>query len=169
MWSSYQFTFTGANQIELEDGVYYDAVLIFEGGDASNYIYVNVNSKNYYLGNAGYYDGSWHAYSNSYDLYSFYVYGIGAHNLISNGNDVVCDYLDLSLSSASGGIFYAGLNSTDSGDNEGWIFGSPANDSRSSVSFGGDGRYVEDFSTTTKKDAGNTTASWTGDGTAEMT
>jgi hypothetical protein len=32
---------------------------------------------------------------------------------------------------------------------------------------GGHGRYVEDFSTTTKKD-GTTTASWTGDGSAEM-
>lgn len=43
-----------------------------------------------------------------------------------------------------------------------------ANSEISSFLAGGDGRYVEDFSTTTKKDAGNTTASWTGDGTAEM-
>lgn len=39
---------------------------------------------------------------------------------------------------------------------------------RSAAIYGDDGRYVENFSSTTKKDAGNTTANWTTDGVAEM-
>lgn len=42
-----------------------------------------------------------------------------------------------------------------------------SNSARSSFTIGGDGRYVEDFSTTTFRDNA-TTASWTGDGDAEM-
>lgn len=42
------------------------------------------------------------------------------------------------------------------------------NSERDAMAAGGDGRYVEDFSTTTKKDAGNTDAEWPGDGTARL-
>lgn len=44
-----------------------------------------------------------------------------------------------------------------------------SNSTRPAAVFGGHGRYIEGFSTTDKKDTGNTTAHWTTDGVAEMT
>lgn len=47
------------------------------------------------------------------------------HNLICNnyGFDIICDYLNISHSDAQGAVsWYAGINSLDTIDNDGWIF-----------------------------------------------
>jgi hypothetical protein len=48
------------------------------------------------------------------------------HTLSKASGVVSADYLDIQLSSATGGAFwYAGANSDDRGDNTGWIFTAP--------------------------------------------
>lgn len=48
------------------------------------------------------------------------------HNLVKTGGGYVSgDYLSISRSQASGASFYAGANSTDGGNNTGWIFTAP--------------------------------------------
>lgn len=48
------------------------------------------------------------------------------HTLSCTSGNIICDYLDLSYSIATGGAtFWAGANSTDNGNNTGWIFATP--------------------------------------------
>ncbi len=48
------------------------------------------------------------------------------HSLKCSSGTISCDYLSISRSNASGGAsFYAGANSTDGGNNSGWIFTAP--------------------------------------------
>lgn len=57
---------------------------------------------------------------------------------ISKSSGIVeSDYLSLSYSTASGGAsFYAGANSTDGGNNSGWIFSAPPNNSKNLLLLG---------------------------------
>ncbi len=168
------FTFTGTNKITLTNGTKYCVAIEYSGGNSSNNFTIRYKySTSTHKGNESNknYGGSYSADATLDTCFYVYKDGVATQHTLSQASGVVeCNYLDISNSNATGGAaWYAGADSVDTINNTGWIFSSLANDSRSSVSFGGDGRYVEDFSTTTKKDAGNTTASWTGDGTAEMT
>jgi hypothetical protein len=59
------------------------------------------------------------------DLY-FIEKGIWQHDLIKTTGKVSCDYLDISNSNATGGAsWYAGANSVDTDNNDGWLFEAP--------------------------------------------
>ena len=121
--TSYSFDFTGENQILLENGTNYVVVVEYTGGDSSNYIRVRHDATSpTHDGNYTTYSGSWSA-DNAKDAY-FYVYTFDQHTLSKSSGVVNCDYLDLSNSNATGGAtWYAGLNSEDTLNNDGWIFG----------------------------------------------
>lgn len=100
MWNYYELEFTGANAITLEDGTNYVLVISYSGGDASNYIYLNATTANASGGNYAVYNGSWSATA-TLDLYYVNVYVDGQAYLFKESGDVLCDYLDLSNSSAT--------------------------------------------------------------------
>lgn len=77
-------------------------------------------------------------------------------NLSKSSGIVECDYLDISNSKATGGAkWYAGANSTDSGNNTGWIFGTYDDDERSAKTTGKDTANSERPSKVTGKATAN--------------
>jgi hypothetical protein len=145
------FTFTGGNQITLAASTNYCVVLVYTGGDASNRInWRRDGSSPTGSGNsATSTDGtSWTA-DNTKDQY-FQINGVriakstltsssaGNAWTISKSSGVVSnlDYLNIKDSTATGGAtWYAGANSTNQGNNSGWIFAAAPGTSNNSGFF----------------------------------
>ena len=142
--SEITLSFTGANQITLEDGVKYFIVFSYPSGLS----YLNIRNgltKTRILGNHCFtYDGGSTWSIGNYDYVGDAIFGvyntsddfisgnIESGGILSKSSGIVdCDYLDLSYSTAQGGAtWYAGANSEDTLKNSGWIFKTYETDER---------------------------------------
>lgn len=125
--TNYVIPFSGANRITLVQGTYYVFVIEFTGGDASNYVRTFLdNTSPSYSGNYAYYNGSWNAVSGT-DLAVFSIRTKNQATLVkTNGGYVSSDYLSLEDVHASpDDTWFAGDNSVDVDNTDGWLFEVP--------------------------------------------
>lgn len=81
---------------------------------------------------------------------------VASNHKINSPNDQICNYLSISRSTAAGGgTWYAGADSTDGGNNSGWLFVSPADDERSGKLTGTDTTSSERDAKITGTDTSN--------------
>jgi len=120
------YYFNDENSIMLENSTNYTVVWEYSGGDASNYIQFSGDTTSpTHDGNYAAYNGSWTASSGT-DLSWWSIYTLSQHNITKTSGTVSCDYMNILDSNAGGGAsFYAGANSVDVINNDGWIFSNP--------------------------------------------
>lgn len=122
-YSSSLLAFTGENRITLESDTDYIYSVEYTG-DVSNYVRVLVTNSTSATHSGNYSSStdlsSWTADSTK-DL-RFSVYGVSQHILSQASGTVDGEYLDISHSNATGGATWRAFNSTDSGNNTGWLW-----------------------------------------------
>lgn len=105
-----------------EDGTKYVLVLEFTGGDASNYIYEDVdNTSPTHEGNLSTYNGSWSATAGACWI-GFTTYSYASYNLSKSSGTVTSNFIDINFCNATGGATWNAINSVDFENNTGWNF-----------------------------------------------
>ena len=103
-----QLTFTGSNTFNNITNTVQPATILFTAGTTTTF-----TSAFSLSGTAG-------------NLITIGSVTAASHTLSKASGTVSCDYLSISRSTATGGAsWYAGANSTDGGNNSGWIFTAP--------------------------------------------